>query len=54
MSRTPYVTAATDPRRLLDLDPVTIRKARSLARKAGGSLRSSAILAFEAPGFSAT
>jgi beta-lysine 5,6-aminomutase alpha subunit len=27
--------SATDPRRLLDLDPVTIRRARSLARKAG-------------------
>jgi beta-lysine 5,6-aminomutase alpha subunit len=25
----------TDPRRMLDLDPVTIRKARALARKAG-------------------
>ncbi|HEY5136254.1 MAG TPA: lysine 5,6-aminomutase subunit alpha, partial [Candidatus Nanopelagicales bacterium] len=30
MSRT-----TTDPRRMLDLDPVTIRKARALARKAG-------------------
>ncbi len=27
--------SASDPRRMLDLDPVTIRKARSLARKAG-------------------
>jgi beta-lysine 5,6-aminomutase alpha subunit len=35
MSRSPYVTAANDPRRMLELDPVTIRKARSLARKAG-------------------
>ena len=35
MSRSPYVTAANDPRRMLDLDPVTIRTARSLARKAG-------------------
>ena len=30
MSRT-----TTDPRRMLDLDPVTVRKARALARKAG-------------------
>jgi beta-lysine 5,6-aminomutase alpha subunit len=29
------MAASTDPRRMLDLDPVTIRKARSLARKAG-------------------
>ncbi len=35
MSRSPYTTAANDPRRMLDLDPVTIRKARSLARRAG-------------------
>jgi beta-lysine 5,6-aminomutase alpha subunit len=35
VSRSPYITAANDPRRMLDLDPVTIRKARSLARKAG-------------------
>jgi len=35
MSRSPYVTASNDPRRLLDLDPATIRAARSLARKAG-------------------
>ena len=29
------MAATTDPRRMLDLDPVTIRKARALARKAG-------------------
>jgi len=29
------MAASSDPRRMLDLDPVTIRKARSLARKAG-------------------
>ena len=29
------MAASTDPRRMLELDPVTIRKARSLARKAG-------------------
>ena len=32
---TRYVTRETDPRRLLDLDPATIRQARALAKRAG-------------------
>jgi beta-lysine 5,6-aminomutase alpha subunit len=40
VSRTAYT--GSDPRRMLDLDPVTIRKARSLARKAGAPVVSMA------------